>query len=308
MANVLGVFTTSLSRTTCCDPDDRQTNVSVLRLQLAKSDHLPCSRREFVCFINSSHSGSRLAEAAYEINLKLWIFGLGIISDILCQGPRRQAVNEARQSPPCMNSSRSSSRLAEAAYEINLKLWVHGDRPSMRLANHRPASTLVAAAQGSRRPHMTSILSFGFWWAEKFRGALHPRFPTSIPLALLFLRCSPPFVHEHGIRGPGLGLGRLFDRGAHDQYACGEFQRRGTIAPAQKDILSAILYLLPASDARTLVPLKGLYPWRRRHRSRSLRPVAPPTSQDLSGACLLHRPVFPAETHGEAAGIFSVAS
>jgi hypothetical protein len=119
--------------------------------------------------------------------------------------------------------------------------------------------------------------------ASFFRSsALHPRFPTSIPLALLFLRCSPPFVHERGIRGPGLGLGRLFDRGAHDQYACGEFQRRGTIAPAQKDILSAILYLLPASDARTLVPLKGLYPWRRCHRSRSLptcRPSNKPRSQ-----------------------------
>jgi hypothetical protein len=78
MANVLGVFTTSLSRTTCCDPDEyvscepasvgRQMFLwyvrvcsnpvhsptqflafhAQLRLQLAKSDHLPCSRREFV--------------------------------------------------------------------------------------------------------------------------------------------------------------------------------------------------------------------------------------------------------------------
>ncbi|KAJ7922102.1 hypothetical protein B0H13DRAFT_2317704 [Mycena leptocephala] len=77
----------------------------------------------FLC-MNSSRSSSRLAEAAYEINLKLWIFGVGIICDILCQGPRRQAVNEARQSPPCINSSRSGSRLAEAAYDINLKLWL----------------------------------------------------------------------------------------------------------------------------------------------------------------------------------------
>ncbi|KAJ7922104.1 hypothetical protein B0H13DRAFT_1866030 [Mycena leptocephala] len=113
--------------------------------QTAKSDHCcQCSRRGSVSPAPNNQIGP-LAVLLTRSYLTWRPSDEALSTPVTAaQGSRRQHMSSI-SSFGSINSSRSSSRLAEAAYDINLNLWifglgivkVYGDRLSMRLDNHR---------------------------------------------------------------------------------------------------------------------------------------------------------------------------